>query len=181
MKLFKSPVSIDIIEKFRYDLNSNHPIKTNKDNNPVITIICKQLCDTLYSYGLHNRKSWSLDIDSIVSKIPSEYEHHFIRGLFDGDGSIKYYNYSYLNKPQFHFGYTGLKNVCEYVQKKLHIKRDLVHEGNITYTLVTRNPINISNIFNYLYKDATIYLSRKYNTFLEIQMMTFNDYNKAIS
>lgn len=172
---------IEVIESFRNDLKSNHPIKFNKDGNPFITIVCKSLCDSLYSYGLHNRKSWNFDIDNIVSKIPEEYEHHFIRGLFDGDGSIKYYNYPYLNKPQYHFGYTGLENVCLYIKNKLNIKRELIHERNTTYTIVSRNPDNINDIYNYLYKDATIYLSRKYNTFTKIQMMTFNDYNKAIS
>lgn len=172
---------IEAIENFRNDLKSDHPIKFNKDGNPFITIVCKSLCDSLYSYGLHNRKSWDFDIDNIIKKVPKEYEHHFIRGLFDGDGSIKYYDYPYLKKPQFHFGYTGLKNVCEYIKDKLNIQRELVYEGNVTYTLVSRNPKNINNIYNYLYKDATIYLSRKYETFLKIQMMTFNDYNKAIS
>lgn len=172
---------IEAIEKFRDDLKSNHPIKFNKDGNPFITIVCKDLCDSLYSYGLHNRKSWNFDINNVVTKIPKEYEHHFIRGLFDGDGSIRYYDYSYLKKTQFHFGYTGLKNVCEYIKDKLNIKRELVHESNVTYTVVSRNHKNINDIYNYLYKDATIYLSRKHETFLKIQMMTFNDYNKAIS
>lgn len=172
---------IELIKEFKNDLNSEHPIKTNKDGNPFITIVCKQLCDSLRSYGLHNRKSWSLDIDKIISNVPHEYEHHFIRGLFDGDGSIRYYKYPYMNKPQFHFGFTGLENVCSYVKDKLGINRKLVHEGNVTYTLVTRDKNKIIDIFNYLYKDATIYLSRKHKVFQEIQMMTFNDYNKAIS
>ena len=172
---------IELIEKFRDDLKSEHPIKINKDGNPVFTVCCRALCKVLQSYGFHHRKSWSLNIDSIINHIPLEYEHHFLRGLFDGDGSIRYYNYQYLKKPQYHFGYTGLQNVCEYVQNKLEIKRKLVYEGNATYTLVTRDPNKIMDIFDYLYKDATIYLSRKYQTFKEIQMMTFNDYNKAIS
>lgn len=172
---------VGLIKQFKEDLQAEHPIKINKDGNPFITICCKPLCNVLQSYGLHNRKSWNLDIDKIINSIPDEYIHHFIRGLFDGDGSIRYYQYDYLKKLQFHFGYTGLQNVCGYIKNKLDIQRNLVHEGNVTYTLVTRDPLKITEIFNYLYKDATIYLSRKYKTFNEIQMMTFNDYNKAIS
>lgn len=172
---------VELIETFKSDLKSNHPIKINKDGNPVLTIVCKHICDTLKSYGFHNRKSWDLNIDNILKNISPEYESHFIRGLFDGDGSIKYYKYTYINNIQFHFGYTGLKNVCEYIKNKLMIDRKLVYEGNVTYTLVTRDISKIIDISNYLYKDATIYLNRKYNTFKEIQMMTFNDYNKAIS
>ena len=101
--------------------------------------------------------------------------------MFDGDGSIRYYKYDYLKTPLLHFGYTGLKNVCVYIKDKLNLDRKLIYEGNVTYTLVTRNYKMINAIFEYLYKNSTIYLDRKYKTFKEIQMMTFNDYNKAIS
>ena len=139
------------------------------------------MCQRLYDIGFHNRKSWSIDLDKILKSIPSDLENHFIRGLFDGDGCIKYYQYSYIKNPQFHFGVTGVKNVCEYIKDKFKIDRKLVFEGNKTYTVVTRDITIILNIFDYLYRDATIYLDRKYKTFKEIQMITFNDYNKAIS
>lgn len=172
---------IKMIEQFKSDLNSSHPIAFNKDGNPHLTICSTDLCKSLQKYGLHNRKSWYFDISIALKQIPSIYENHFIRGLFDGDGSIRYYHYDYLNKPQFHFGYTGVKNVCEYLKGKFDIQRKLVYEGNTTYTLVSRDLNKINEIYKYLYKDATIYLDRKYKTFNEIQMMTFNDYNKAIS
>ena len=172
---------IKMIKLFLKDLKSNYPIKLNKDGNPFVTIISKDLSNSLIEKGFHNRKSWNFNLDLLLSYIPKELEHHFIRGMFDGDGSIKYYKYDYLDKPQYHFGYTGLENICNYVKLKLRIDRKLVYEGNVTYTLVTRDPIKINEIFEYLYKDATIYMDRKYKTFNEIKMMTFNDYNKAIS
>lgn len=172
---------IKIIEQFKFDLKSEHPIKFNKDNNPFLTIVCKQICNDLINKGFHNRKSYILDIEYISSFVPDKLIHHFIRGMFDGDGCIKYYKYDYLKKPQYHFGYTGLKNVCEFVRKHINISRPLIQETEITYTLITRNPKEILKIFDFLYKDATIYMERKYNTFKEIETMTFNDYNKAIS
>lgn len=162
---------IKVIEEFRSDLKAEHPIKYNKDGNPFITICCVHMSNTLINYGFHNRKSWSINLNKILENIPSKYENHFLRGMFDGDGCIKYYKYDYLKKPQFHFGYTGLKNVCEYVGIKLGINRKLVCEGNLTYTIITRDPKLIINIFNYLYKNATIYMDRKYNTFQEIKKM----------
>lgn len=162
---------LEMIKKFRCDIGSEHPIKYNKDGNPFITICCSYMCNTLIEYGFHNRKSWEFDIDKILKNIPYEYEHHFIRGMFDGDGCIKYYKYDYLNKPQLHFGYTGLRNVCEYVNLKLGIHRKLIHEGNLTYTTVTRDPKLLINIFDYLYTNADIYMDRKYNTFKEVKTM----------
>ncbi len=163
---------IKTIEDFRNDLSAEHPIKYNKDENPFLTICCTHMTNTLINYGFHNRKSWSVDLEKILKNIPKEYEHHFIRGMFDGDGCIKHYEYSYLKKPQFHFGYTGLENVCEYISSKLDINRKLIHESGLTYTTVTRDPKLIVNIFNYMYKDATIYMDRKYNVFQEIKTMT---------
>ena len=170
-----------MIELFLKDLKSNHPIKYNKDNNPFVTITCKQICDDLINKGFHNRKSWYIDFNKVISFVPTYLFNHFIRGMFDGDGCIKYYKYDYLNKPQYHFGYTGLENVCEYLKGLFKIERPLVHEGSKTFTLVTRNPTKINEIFDYLYKNSTIYMDRKYETFKAIKMMTFNDYNKAIS
>lgn len=120
------------------------------------------------------------DIDSDAKIRNDSHANHFIRGMFDGDGSIRYYKYGYQKSPQYHFGYTGLKEICEYIKKKLNLTRDLIKEGTYTYTAITRNPKVINNIAIYLYKDATIYMKRKYNTFNEIKIMTFNDYNSGI-
>lgn len=172
---------IDTIKQLKNDLRSEHPIKYNKDNNPFLCITCKPLCDSLLTKGLHHRKSYALNIELVSSFVPDNLTHHFIRGMFDGDGSVKYYNYDYLPTTQYHFGYTGLQNVCEFVRRYTNITRKLVKESDITYTLITRDPKEIIRIFHYLYKDATIYMDRKYKTFKEIETMTFNDYNKAIS
>lgn len=170
----------NVIIKFLNDLKSTHKIKYNKDNNPYICIVCKHICDSLMDKGFHNRKSWYVDFERIISFVPKKLQNHFIRGMFDGDGCIKYYEYDYAKLPQFHFGYTGVKNICEYLQSLFDIKRKLVFEGNKTYTIVTRDKNKILEIYNYLYKDATIYMDRKFETFDAIKMMTFNDYNKAI-
>lgn len=170
-----------LVELFKQDLKAEHPIKYNQYNYPFLTIVSVDMCRTLYSYGFHNNKSYHVDIEKVVKNVPNELEHHFIRGMFDGDGCIKYYNYDYFKKPQYHFGYTGTMDVCNYIKDKLDIKTKLLFEGNVTYTARTRDPKLINKIFEYLYKDATIYMNRKYETFKQIQMMTFNDYNKAIS
>lgn len=156
---------LDIIEKFKKSLNSNHPIKYDSYNNPYINIGCKQICNDLRRIGFNNQKSYDVDFNKILSFIPKELLHHFVRGMFDGDGSIKIYEYPYLNKPQYHFGYTGLKNVCEFIQTFLGFNNKLVQEGKFTYTCKTRDLEKIKEIYKILYKDAHIYLDRKYETF----------------
>ena len=170
-----------IIESFRDDIKSNHPIRVNKDGNPFLTIASRRLCSSLLEKGFNHRKSYYIDFDKVINSVPVMLRSHFIRGMFDGDGCIRWYKYDYLKKPQFHFGYTGLENVCNYLKPLFNINRKLVFEGNKTYTLVTRDPAKIIEIYNFLYKDSTIFMKRKRKIFEEIKMMTFNDYNKAIS
>lgn len=156
---------LDIIEKLKKSLKSEHPIRYDKYGNPGINIKCMEYYEDLTNIGFHNRKSYFIDLDKVLSNIPKHLLHHFVRGLFDGDGSIKVYKYPYLNKPQYHLGFTGLKNVCEFVKSYLNIDRKLIKESNITYTCVTRDINKIREIYNILYKDSTIYLNRKYETF----------------
>ena len=156
------------IEDFKKDIKSEHPIGCDKHGNPGISIACKIMCDTLAKYGFHHHKSWSFDIDKALEVVPKEYEHHFIRGMFDGDGSIRYYKYEYQKVPFYHFGYTGLKNICDYVSSKLGVDTIIRERDTNVFTVRTKNPYKIIEIYNYLYKDATIYMQRKYDTFQEI-------------
>lgn len=166
-KLMLTMKDLDIIEKFKKSLSSEHPIRYDSHNNPGITISCKNINNDLLRLGFNNRKSYNVDFIKILSNIPDELMHHFVRGLFDGDGCFKVYRYDYLDKPQYHFGFTGLKEVCEFVKDFLKIDRKLVKESDLTYTCVSRNPDKIREIYNILYKDANIYLDRKYDLFQE--------------
>lgn len=102
----------DIIKKYQKALKTNMPIKTDKYNNYYLNIVCEHMADSLRIKGFHNRKSYYIDFDTVISFIPQSLFHHFIRGMFDGDGSIKIYKYDYVKNPQYHFGYTGLKKRC---------------------------------------------------------------------
>ena len=94
---------------------------------------------------------------------------HYIRGLFDADGSI---GISSLNRP-FWSLCTSSEKIKELVVKDIHDKTGLEKRLN-------RNKRdNVYNIVIYdedaviyskmLYDAATIYLDRKYNKFCEIQ------------
>lgn len=160
---------IDVLEKIKTDLSCTALIKTNKDNNPILNICSKHMCQTLLDMGFTHTKSYEVDFKKIISHIPNHLLHHFIRGMFDGDGSIRYYDYDYAKGYQYHFGYTGLKEVCEFVAKFLRLKTKIIRERDTnTYTLKTANAPMIKYIYNVLYKDATIYCERKYSIFQEV-------------
>lgn len=158
----------DVVEKYRQAIKSNAPIRIDRYGNYKLNISCKQIAEDLKRIGLNNRKSYSLDFDKVLSYIPKNIENHFVRGLFDGDGSIKIYKYDYIKKPQYHFGYTGLKEVVDYIKKYFDIRTKTVKESDITYTCVSSCKATIIHIYEILYNNATIYMDRKYKIFKQI-------------
>lgn len=88
---------IDHLQKFREDIQSQHTIGTyvmksgfaNANGTPYcsLTIKDKQLVQDLNDCGVTYNKSKTL-VFPTEDVVPSHLIHHFIRGYFDGDGSV---------------------------------------------------------------------------------------------
>lgn len=124
----------------------------------------KHLWNTLNNLGCTPRKSLTLKYPNI----PDHLKKHFARGYFDGDGSFGVYN----NK-----GYGELNLSCvgtEDMMTKLFNQLDLNitmyhHKGHSEETkTINANSQKAKEILDYMYKDATIYLDRKFNKYLEV-------------
>lgn len=171
----QSKTEEDILYKIRTALQSNHPIKdkTRKKRSgkyqpkPAVTFAVRSeiLCNRLREIGLTNNKSMDFDVSHVLSFVPKEFERDFVRGMFDGDGSVRIYKYSYFPKHTYHFGFTGLKKTCDYVQGVFGLNTKMADEGNGIYTVVSACRTDIVRIGHYMYDDATIYLDRKKETF----------------
>lgn len=118
--------------------------------------------------GLIPAKSSIIEYPSI----PQEYQHDFIRGVFDGDGSV-YISSKYKDKN--YLGVTivsGSKNFLIDLQKQLifnHIECNLLKDSrpeNHTYLLKIYKQQSIVKFFNYIYKNSSICLQRKLNIFM---------------
>lgn len=106
----------DILEKIRDAVGSTHSIKPTREKYVSLNIASKVMADRLREIGLDNHKTFSLDIEKVIQVVPDHLRRHFIRGMFDGDGSIRIYKYDYFPKHTYHFGYTGLLSVCEFIK-----------------------------------------------------------------
>lgn len=162
-----------LLYDFVRDLDSNHPIQKHyKYNTYILNIGSKVLTDKLKEIGICERKSYNIDFDKVLSYIPLNLRNHFIRGIFDGDGCIKKYKQTYYDKYFYHFSITGLKNVVSWCKEYLGIENKIIQDKRtkslVTYYCLTRKTSTLKNIFNIMYKDATIYLNRKYEIFKEI-------------
>ena len=117
----------------------------------------------MIKHGITERKSL---VCKFPVTVPDNLIHHFIRGYFDGDGCISISNTDHL---RYKFSIVGGKDILEKMQKYLS-GTYLYHFKNREHIveLQTGNIENIRNIFDYLYKDATIFLPRKYDKFCKI-------------
>lgn len=151
------------------------PIREKGDRYVIMNIPAMPLARKMQEMGLGNRKTYDLDIAQVLKYVPKDLERHFLRGLFDGDGSICIYKYPYFKKHTYHIGFTGLKNVCDYVQDALGLKTKMQDEGKGFFTVRSTCRADAVRIGHYLYDDATIYIDRKYHTFQEVYVHAAND------
>ena len=112
--------------------------------------------------------------------IPYHLQNHFIRGYFDGDGSINYYNKVFKSKisRRYAVSITSSKYFCEENIKiikqftNLNMYSRLAHKnlGNdITTTISIGGNQQVYQLMCWLYKDAAIFFKRKHDKFLELE------------
>lgn len=158
-----------ILDAVRMHMKSNHPLKTRHNNtSKTLYMASSVLCRRLREMGLNNNKSYWFDFEKLLTYVPDHLLHHFVRGLFDGDGSVRIYQFAYQKKHTYHFGLTGIKPVCDFFNKFFDLHTKMTDEGNGIWTAQSANHAKIIAAYHKLYQDATIYMDRKRDTFLRV-------------
>lgn len=139
-----------------------------------LRIYSQYLVNTLKDLKITERKSLTLDIRNVI---PKEYELDFIRGYFDGNGSIGTQyptNSKGLKSKTIQIRtrfFTGSKNMAEWIVdtlEKYDVKRVNIHKDNKKELYNIEYSTNASIlIYELLYKDKELYLERKKNKFDE--------------
>jgi len=90
--------------------------------------------------------------------VPSNLMHHFIRGYFDGDGSIS---------TEFNITSEGniVPIIYEILVTECNLPRTKVSYTKNSYRIRWGGTNELKRIGTYLYHDATIYIERKFNKF----------------
>lgn len=130
-----------------------------------IHIINQKFSEILESKGVFpHREKEGFPFD----KMDSSLFHHFIRGYFDGNGSITVANDKVVNLNIC--GGTNLLKDIEnlLLEDDIHVKhhpRRPENPDNDTLSFTSKK--NRDDFLRYMYVDATIYLDRKYNKYLK--------------
>lgn len=144
-----------ILEKIKEVIGSNYPIADTK-NASLFRVYNKILCTDLVNLGCPPRKSLTLKFPDV----PDQYLPHFVRGFFDGDGSI------YFNKPNtIKVSFIASKHFIETLQKKLNkflrIKIGPLHRNDKMWVCIYYGS-DARKLCEWMYKNSKdLYLKRK--------------------
>jgi len=164
----------DILEKIRRVFKSTAPIQIReaqliKDTSyigaPIVnlTLHSKYLSNQLNLLGVKRNKTTILEFPNFM---PPKFLKDFVRGYFDGDGSITIGRHgepkiSLISTKQF---LAGIVQNCSYNQwnSKIYCKKGL--DENIGL-LELNSKEDVQKFCEWIYKDATIKSDRKYNRY----------------
>ena len=162
---------VELLEKIRTKLESNHKIKYLKAYGTYqFGFARKKMSDRLFELGITSNKSLKVKFP----EVPDEFLSHFIRGVFDGDGSVFYEPRSRTYPLRVSFT-SGSKAFMTILEGKLHLHAGL-SKRNIYERLQKRMSYYIRyshkdslKFFDYIYADAdeSMWLERKHRKFLE--------------
>jgi len=148
--------------------------KKNTQNRVAIYVVSKKLCADLEKLGCVPRKTFVLKFP----EIPQCLHHHFIRGYFDGDGSLTFYKRKQRKSRAACFSIVSTKEMLlaigshfDTLGVRYEINKRHKRRKNNNFTLRVHGNRQINTVCNFLYKNATVCLARKlkaYQTLLEI-------------
>jgi transposase-like protein len=139
---------------------------TNLDDKVRLSITSKSWRMRCEELQIGYRKS--LTMPDMIDKIPLEVRNHFVRGYFDGDGTVGVYFNKNLNKKFARVQFLGTKSFLVGIHRSIGLPvgtinlnpKEKIHRLNYS------GKQRLFEIKEYLYKDATIFLPRKKNKFV---------------
>ncbi|MEK6833720.1 MAG: LAGLIDADG family homing endonuclease [Nanoarchaeota archaeon] len=157
------------LKKFLISLKTNRPLQEyNYSYADIVRVNVpnKKIIQDLRNLDFLNRKGFP--------KISINLTNHFLRGVFDGDGCIRL-----TKNNDAYFSLMAEKEFLEFIQKNIFSKININqntklkkrHKDSKSNVLAIElgGRDNIKKLYDYLYKNSTIFLERKKKIFEEIE------------
>lgn len=148
------------------DTSSDSTIKRSENNGfsySRLTLDSMLMCKNLIYHGIVPKKSGK---EILPDTIPKNLIRHFIRGYMDGDGSVVTYDKgnSAIRLDFAGMSYNIFYSIHEHLleQKIIDSQISIYKENNSRCKHLNYCCKNALKVLDYLYKDSTIFLERKY-------------------
>lgn len=164
----------DIIEKIKFVLSLGSPVQKCKRTNSKTSYQIRFSDKKTYNYLLKLRVTPNKSLTLQPPKnIPKKYLRHYLRGFFDGDGSVWESNRTDKKRLVSVF-YTASTRMAKFIHKEVKkicseftgkIQETQTPNRDKLYYSIALGHRDSLLLSKYLYKEANIFLERKYNIF----------------
>lgn len=178
----------EILERFNVAINSNRPLKyisnlKKKDakRKPqwLLCLSSKHLSNQLSILGCHPNKTHTL-IFPTEQQVPKFLLIHWLRGLWDGDGSFSFWKTKYKTKKETKYinayciNLVGTESLCNnvkiYLMDTFGIDSGVYNiKGKLSKRLKIKRHENMISIIDLFYNNSSLFLNRKYKKAIEIK------------
>lgn len=166
------------LEKFKTSLEATYPIKTYtgcthgvETEYSRLYLTSDKMFDDLSNNGVRENKTFTVEFPG-KHIVPHHLLHHFIRGYFDGDGSFS------KNGDNYKLDYSikicgtaemlnGIKNAAG-VGYTVNLLKRYDYDKNNWYLHLSKQK-DVLILADIMYKDATIFLDRKYKRYEQLK------------
>lgn len=141
----------------------------------IIRLFCTEMAKDLICHGCCENKSL---IKKEPINVPDDLMHDFIRGYFDGNGSISYSYNKKVNKSYLRVTIeTGSKDYADWFSNYLNIigYKNTCLKDKFAYKIQIHSKSNV-NFLKYIYENSEVYLDRKYKKYLNA---VYGEYNTS--
>ena len=165
LELIRKEIGVEKELEF-IDYSNKHDFGYTYKNQYRLLMFSAHMCRALIKHGMTPSKSLTLTFP----KLREDLIHHFIRGIFDGDGCVvngsKSTNFMATITSTNAFCET-LKSVVErYVDVNCHVYDASNHNG-ITKVFALSGRQQVKSFLDWIYQDADLLLQRKYNRYIQ--------------
>ena len=160
-----------ILEKFAEVTGNNRPLydynHKNGQTSTKLSFNSKYFCEVLDKLGCVPRKSLVLQFPNYLDE---SLLRHFLRGYFDGDGSITLYRgKNTINRQasvvSSKYFIDSLKEKISQINSNIHYITRPTGNGS---SLVLCRKDSVKEFLSYIYEDCSIYLERKFLRYQEL-------------
>ena len=162
--------SIDSLEKFKKSIKATNPItwdtsKKNSQPQGRLLMRSQKTVNDLIDKGCVKQKSLILQPPK---NIPEELIRHFIRGFFDGDGSLIKYERT-KDSIIYSINITSTYEMVKWIKQVFQMGQIFPEKRREqTWYFTVGGNQQVITLYHFLYDNATIWMDRKYNRFQEL-------------
>lgn len=156
-----------ILRKFKDEIKVNTSIAHDGRGCSQISIRSNIMSASLSKYGIVENKT----LVSYLPIVSDEYMPHLIRGILDGDGHIKAIQTNNRNRFLHSISFSGTHQLMEDISNYLSTNLGVLHSKVYDYTnrhlseVKWQSKDDMKKIGDWIYRDATVYLIRKYKRY----------------